>query len=143
MEKKRRRRAGEQGRCSSAQVHDAAAGAPRLGATDGAAGGAPVGGHGGFSGRGLAGAAMAGERRRRRSGLRAAKKEETIPCVPLKKITMSCVSLKKFSGLQRHCYNFFVPSMPLSSVWALTPSSCRCEKSKIRTLMSKYVIKFF
>jgi len=65
-----------------------------------------------------------------------------IPRVPLKKIVMLCESLEKFSGLQRHCYNFFMPSMPLPSVWAQTPSNCRCEKSK-NTLMSKYVINFF
>ena len=54
-----------------------------------------------------------------------------IPCVPLKKIAMPCELLEKFSGIQRHCSNFFVPSMPLPSVWALTPSYCKCEKSKI------------
>jgi len=39
-----------------------------------------------------------------------------IPCVLLKKIAMLYVPLKKFSGLQRHCSNFFVLSMPLPSV---------------------------
>ena len=55
-----------------------------------------------------------------------------IPDVPLKKIAMLCVSLKKFSGLQRHCSNFFVPSMPLSSVWALTPSTAGVKSQKYR-----------
>ena len=54
-----------------------------------------------------------------------------IPRVPLKKIAMLRMPLEKFSGLQRYCCNFFVSSMPLPSVWPLTPSKCRCEKSKI------------
>ena len=54
-----------------------------------------------------------------------------IPRVVLKKITMPCVPLEKFSGLQRYCFNFFVPSMPLPSVWALTPSNYMYEKTKI------------
>ena len=64
-------------------------------------------------------------------GRGAWEKLETILYVPLKKIAMPCVLLKKFSGLQRHCSNFFVPSMPLPSVWALMPSNCRCEKTKM------------
>ena len=51
--------------------------------------------------------------------------------VPLKKIAMSYVSLEKFSDLQRYCFNFFMPFMPLSLVWAQTPSNCTCEKTKI------------
>ena len=61
-------------------------------------------------------------------------------CVPLKKIAMLCVSLEKFSGLQRHCSNFFMPSMPLPSVWALTPSNCRCEKLKIPLCLNMSLI---
>ena len=63
-----------------------------------------------------------------------------ISCLPLKKIAMPCVSLKMFSGLQRHCSNFFVPSMPLPSVWALTPSNSRCEKSKIPLYLNMSLI---
>ena len=63
--------------------------------------------------------------------IEVAKKRGGIPSMPLKKITMPCVLLKKFSGLQRHYSNFFVSSMPLPSVWTLTPSNCRCEKTKI------------
>jgi len=49
----------------------------------------------------------------------------------IKKITIPCEPLKKFGGLQRYCFNFFLPSMPLPSDWALTVSNYRGEKSKI------------
>ena len=65
-----------------------------------------------------------------------------IPYVPLKNIKMPCVPLKKFSGLQRHCSNFFMPSMPLPSIWALTPSNCRCEKTKIPLSLNMLLIFF-
>ena len=54
-----------------------------------------------------------------------------ISCVPLKKSQYLVYLWKSSNGLQRHCSNFFVPSMPLPSVWPVTPSNCRCEKSKI------------
>ena len=63
-------------------------------------------------------------------------------CANKKKIAMPCELLKKFSGFQRHCSNFFVPSMPLPSVWALTPSNCRCEKSKIPLSVNMSLIFF-
>ena len=65
-----------------------------------------------------------------------------ILCVPLKKIAIPYVPLEKFSGLQRHCSNFFMPSMPLPSVWALTPSNCRCEKTKIPLNLNMSLIFF-
>ena len=65
-----------------------------------------------------------------------------IPCVPLKKIAILCESLKKFSGLQRHCSNFFVPYMPLPLDWALTVSNCRCEESKIPLSLNMSLIFF-
>ena len=65
-----------------------------------------------------------------------------IPCTPLKKIVMLCVSLEKFIGLQRHCSNFFMSFMSLPSIWALTPSNCRCEKSKI-PLSLNMLLNFF
>ena len=62
-----------------------------------------------------------------------------IPCIK-KKIVMSCEALKKFSGLQRHYFNFFVSSTPLSSVCALRPSNYRCEKSKIPLTLNMSLI---
>ena len=64
-----------------------------------------------------------------------------ISCVSLKKIVMSYDFMEKFSGLQRYCSNFFVSSVSLPSIWTLTPSNCKCEKSKI--LLSLNMSLFF
>ena len=68
--------------------------------------------------------------------------QEPISCVSLKKITMPCVPLEKFSGLQRHNFNFFCV-LHATSV-SLGSNTVKLQVGKDEnTLKSKYVINFF
>ena len=65
-----------------------------------------------------------------------------IPCEPLKNIAIPCEPLEKFSGLQRHCSNFFF-ALHATAV-RLGPNGVKLQVWKVEnTLKSKYVINFF